>query len=61
MSLVYLVCSIRTNIIFVLGLLVLMVVAGLFTGIEFQVANGNLPVALNLQKVSSSRGYGTFL
>jgi succinate-acetate transporter protein len=53
LSLVLLICSLRTNIIYVVVFTCLTVAFGLLTGQHFQVAAGNADIAAELQVVRS--------
>lgn len=50
-SLVYLVCAIRTNLCLVIGLVLLLLDVGFFTGIYWNLANGHLQLASRMQTV----------
>ena len=48
---VYTICALRTNVCLFLALFLLVITFGLFSGIYFQMALGNLVLAAKLQKV----------
>jgi uncharacterized protein len=53
LCLVFLICSLRTNIVYVVVFTFLVVAFGLLTGLHFQLAVGNTDLATRLQVVCS--------
>jgi uncharacterized protein len=53
LCLVFLVCSLRTNLVYVVVFSTLVVAFGLLTGQHFQIAIGNFALAADLQIVRS--------
>ena len=54
LCLVFLVCSLRTNLVYVVVFSTLVVAFGLLTGQHFQLAVGNVDLAADLQVVTFS-------
>lgn len=57
---VYTICALRTNVCLFLALFLLVITFGLFSGIYFQMALGNLVLAAKLQKVYCKYGIVLF-
>ena len=55
LCLVFLICSLRTNAVYVVVFSTLVVAFGLLTGLHFQLAVGNADLAAGLQVVCSSQ------
>ena len=53
LCLVFLICSLRTNIVYVVVFFTQVVVFGLLTGMHFQLAVGNTDLASGLEVVCS--------
>lgn len=49
---IYLICALRTNVIFCFVLAMIVIAFGLFAGTYWQLAQGNVALAVSLEKVS---------
>ncbi|KAI9714672.1 MAG: hypothetical protein M1812_006337 [Candelaria pacifica] len=61
MSAVYLVCALRTNVIFVIIFLTLLLLFGFLGGTYFQLANGNTVLAMKLEVAAGACGFVSVL
>ncbi|KAI9704747.1 MAG: hypothetical protein M1836_006527 [Candelina mexicana] len=61
MSAVYLVCALRTNVIFVIIFLTLLLLFGFLGGTYFQLANGNTALAMKLEVAAGACGFVSVL